>query len=168
MTGKRGLVDLVEPACQRYLAGDQIREWFDGTMSNGEYYQDGDSYQEDARKLAREIVACCRLGLFGAANKLARLEPASMPQNIFPQIEEIDDLRRCPIWEELAGVCELADRLDGFLAILEQVGTAGQLARDVRNDLDLLLILADLCEENNQPVVAAEARHLHWLVRTVW
>jgi hypothetical protein len=162
MTGKMGLVDLVEAACQRCLLDDQIRDWFD---SQGSSEPDAEDYQEGARELTRMIVARCRLGLFGEANKLVRLERTSLPEELF---YEIDDLISCPIWEELAGVCELADRLDHFLAILEQVGTAGQLARDARNDLDLLLILADLCEENDQSAVAAEARFLHRLVRTAW
>jgi hypothetical protein len=169
MTGKLGLVDLVEAACQRCLAGEQIVDWFGGVAAPaGELFPPGEFYQEAAERLARHIDARCRLGLFGEAIRLVRLEPASLPADIFSQIEQIDDMRSCPIWEELVGVCELADRVDNFLAILEQAGTAGQLARAVRNDLDLLLILADLCEETNQPVVAAEARHLHGLVRTAW
>jgi hypothetical protein len=61
-------------------------------------------------------------------------------------------------------VCELAERIDSFLKGLPRETPLG-LILDARNDLSLLLILADWCEDHGHPVAAQEARHLHGLVR---
>jgi hypothetical protein len=61
--------------------------------------------------------------------------------------------------------CAVAERVDCFLATLETGAQSRQLASGCRDDLDGLLVLADWCEENGLPAAAAEARHLHGLVR---
>ncbi len=68
--------------------------------------------------------------------------------------------------QELTTVALFAERIDYFLAALEREGTTRQLARDCRDDLDLLLVLADWCQDAGLPRAATEARHLHGLVRS--
>ncbi len=72
----------------------------------------------------------------------------------------------CPEWGAFLYACETAERVDCFLACLER-GPGGPLARDCRRDLELLLVLADWCDENGRALAAAEARHLHGLVRSL-
>jgi hypothetical protein len=67
-----------------------------------------------------------------------------------------------PEWEEFDRVMQLADRIDSFLAGLECRHPLA-LARDCRNELDLLGVLADWCDDAGLPHAAAEARHLHGL-----
>ena len=58
-------------------------------------------------------------------------------------------------------------RLDDFLFTLEGDRYSGPLARACREDLALLTILADWCEDHDRPVAAAEARHLWSLVVSI-
>jgi hypothetical protein len=74
-------------------------------------------------------------------------------------------LAREPAWTPFAEACDLACRIDCFLATQERGGDGGRLGRASRGELDGLLILADWCEENGRSAAAAEARHLHGLVR---
>jgi hypothetical protein len=69
------------------------------------------------------------------------------------------------VWIPFMEACELAERIDSFLASLSTNNTAAAFARGCRDDLTTLLILADWCDEQNLPHAAAEARHLHNLTR---
>ena len=62
---------------------------------------------------------------------------------------------------------EQVSRLDDFLFTFEADPRCRHLARDCRDDLALLNILADWCEDNDRPVAAAEARHLWALVASI-
>jgi hypothetical protein len=74
------------------------------------------------------------------------------------------DLVESHLWQPLLEACELAERVDSFLAVLEASPAAG-LARSCREDVRALSILADWCDDNAQPAAAAEARHLHNLLQ---
>jgi hypothetical protein len=63
----------------------------------------------------------------------------------------------------LCEVCDLVVRIDALLFSLEKPARA--LALACRDDLDLLPILADWCDDNGLPASSAELRHLHGLVR---
>lgn len=69
-------------------------------------------------------------------------------------------------WRDFADGCDLADRIDNFLAASRGGKTQTALVEACRHDLNLLLVLADWCDENKLPMTAAEARHLHRLVRS--
>jgi hypothetical protein len=69
-------------------------------------------------------------------------------------------LAACQKWSAFAWACELAERIDGRLAVLERGGPATTLARGCREDLDGLAVLADWCEDAGLPLTAAEARLL--------
>ena len=62
---------------------------------------------------------------------------------------------------------EQVTRLDDFLFTLEGDRNSGPLARDCREDLALLNVLADWCEDHDWPIAAAEARHLWALVVSI-
>jgi len=62
---------------------------------------------------------------------------------------------------------EQVSRLDDFLFTLEGDRRCRHLARDCRDDLALLNVLADWCEDHDRPVAAAEARHLWALVASI-
>jgi hypothetical protein len=73
------------------------------------------------------------------------------------------NLDEFPPWVAFCEACDLAGRITGLVDVLE--GERVALARTCRDDLDGLLVLADWCEDAGRPTVAAEARHLHGLVR---
>jgi hypothetical protein len=63
--------------------------------------------------------------------------------------------------------CELAERIDSFLAAVGRGAQGAGLAADCRECLDTLLVLADWCDDQGRPAAAAEARHLHALARSL-
>ena len=69
------------------------------------------------------------------------------------------------VWIPFMEACELAERIDSFLASLSTNNTTAAFARGCRDDLTTLLILADWCDEHNLPHAASEARHLRNLTR---
>jgi hypothetical protein len=69
------------------------------------------------------------------------------------------------VWLPFIEACELAERIDSFLAALSTDNTTAAFARGCRDDLTTLLILADWCDEHNLPHAASEARHLRNLTR---
>jgi hypothetical protein len=81
-------------------------------------------------------------------------------------------LRKVPVkpsfglsWDAFCEACVIAERIDSFLAALLREKVSGALARDCYRDLSLLPVLADWAAESGRPATAAEARHLHDLVR---
>jgi hypothetical protein len=66
-------------------------------------------------------------------------------------------------WRSFFEACDLADRIDCFLATIPAGSQGARLARSCRADVTALVILADWYEENGLPASAAEARHLHSL-----
>jgi hypothetical protein len=70
-------------------------------------------------------------------------------------------LERYPVWGVFCEAVSLADLIDNFLATLESDQRLAGLARDCRDELDLLLVLADLCEDIGSSLAAREARYLH-------
>lgn len=71
-------------------------------------------------------------------------------------------------WWGFRDVIRLCDQIDNFLATLEGDRRATGLARACRDDLDLLLILADCCEEHDLPRAAEQARYYHGLAESKW
>jgi hypothetical protein len=167
---RRALKDLITVAHER---------WLHGTGSWG------------AATVSAEVVRLADLGLFDQVRRVARLswlpppllvelavhlratlnwpeEQLAEEVTLHEQLGTLDliraDLEADPNWQEFHEVCELADRVDNFLAVLEQGDASGHLARDCRQNLELLLILSDWYEEQGRPAVAAEARHLLGLV----
>jgi hypothetical protein len=69
-------------------------------------------------------------------------------------------------WEPLVDLFTLAERIDYFLATLDQGPEAKGLVRACADDAGVLPILADWCDDNGKPQSAAEARHLHSLLRS--
>jgi hypothetical protein len=126
-------------------------------------------------------------GLFGVAKRLVRVSRvAAIPSSVLAELglgerrtEQLNldaldyleyllsELEDDPAWQQLNVICELADRVDNFLAVLEVGGEGGQVARACRDDLELLPVLADWHEEHGRPTVAAETRHLLGIVRSV-
>jgi hypothetical protein len=64
-------------------------------------------------------------------------------------------------WVRFTEAVHVADAIDTFLAVLEADRRLAGLAGDCRGELDLLLVLADLCEDLALPHAAAEARYYH-------
>jgi hypothetical protein len=97
---------------------------------------------------------------FDLASREDWFERDGLVELYYPAIREA--LEEC---KPLLDVCNLAHRIDSFLASLSTNNTAAAFARGCRDDLTTLLILADWCDEQNLPHAAAEARHLHNLTR---
>src|SRR4051794_36094831 len=114
-----------------------------------------------ALRLADLVVEAAWHGDYLLATKIATLVSECLP-------DELEDLllglETSPAWLTFSETCELAQRIDSFLATLERGGTGAALARSCRDNLATLLVLADWCEENKLPAAAGEARHLHGLV----
>jgi hypothetical protein len=138
-------------------------------------------------ELTWEIHRLAESGLFDQALRVARLsvplrsiltglvwqevppepdEEAEPDEEDTPAERLVEVLENEPLWQELYQACELADRIDHFLAQLEKADAGGLLARACRQDLEALQILADWCEEQGRLAVAAEARHLLGLARS--
>jgi hypothetical protein len=66
-------------------------------------------------------------------------------------------------WVELGDNIDVLGRIEDFLTVQELHGPSPQLARDCREDLDLLLVMVDYCLDQGQPLAAEEARYLHSL-----
>ena len=73
-----------------------------------------------------------------------------------------------PEWVEFGEALILAERIDSFLSVLGRGGPGAALARDCRENLDLLLVLADWCQDGGQVRAAAESTHLHELACSVY
>jgi hypothetical protein len=113
--------------------------------------------------LAQVINLRARAALAGQFCLIGRRhsEEISLPPNVR---EALDAVEGEDWWEAFQQACELVERVDGFLAALEQGGPGHQVARDCRGDLNLLPVLADWCDDNGRPASAAEARHLYRLI----
>ena len=95
------------------------------------------------------------------------------PEELFPDHMVLEiSLRRWENWWAFAESVHLTGFLDDFLAVMESDSRTATLARECRDELDLLLVLADLCEDNAMPRAAEESRYLHTLLlsacRDLW
>jgi hypothetical protein len=156
MAGRMPLAGLVAGARERYVDEEDIAEWF---WEQWEWAPEASLVEW----LADEAVRLAEAGVyFRPWNKrLALLERC--PAAVFGSYLDLGE--PCPGWGTFTEVFELAAWVDSFLATLERGGPGKGLARGCREDLDGLPVLADWCEENGLPAAAAEARHLHRLVR---
>jgi hypothetical protein len=140
----------------------QARECWVSRMVVPEH--DGGLARDTIQGVVDRVLRDASLGNFGRA---ARAKPCG-DDVLLPLHVEVWDyietaLDECPSWVAFREVCNLVGRIDGLLGVLEHDGVA--LARSCREDLDALLVLADWCDDCGRPAVAAEARHLHGLVR---
>jgi hypothetical protein len=173
MAGKpRSLAGFVEVACER-----AVRWWHDRA---GRDLHEGDMYEKwqpgeivccrtAVRDWGAEFTRLCGAGQYRTAAKLREITKlrdagiVDIPEPLYGTVFWLDNMKAAG---ELTEAVILAERVDYFLAALEREGTTRQLARDCRDDLDLLLVLADWCHDAGLPRAAAEARHLHGLVRS--
>src|SRR5262245_18518120 len=149
MGSRRSLAAFVEAACERAV------HWW--TAQQGRDLEE--SWAAEERLAARAAMRVWR-------EELTRLCWEGDYWTLPPSMDTFDTLDDKPPTAELMEADEIAERIDCFLAALEREGTARQLARDCRADLDLLPVLADWCEDAGLPRASAEARHLHGLVRS--
>jgi hypothetical protein len=159
MWGERlGLAGLVEAAWDPAKARGEIVTWHVEAQGMGreEAGRCADAFQQ----LAELVLRGCRGGQFAWAEETAGLANLEVDPDWEERLLRLDE---CPAWVEFSRAVDLAARIDSFLAVLEREGTTRHLARDCRDDLDVLLVLADWCQDNGLPQAAAEARHLHGL-----
>jgi hypothetical protein len=148
------LVGLVEAARQRVLARDHIERWHREVRN---WDRDAADYAKwAARDVADEVCRLCLGGQFGTAAAEARAW----------RDEDMLLMHECPAWIAFHEAVSLAERIDCFLAVLENDRLAAPLARDCRGNLELLGVLGDWCQDGNRPLAAAEARHLLALARS--
>ena len=102
-------------------------------------------------------------GQFRWACKVAFLDELYTPEELWDDLSSLDP---CPPWVEFHQAVALAERIDSYLAVMEADRRTAALASDCRTELDLLCVLADLCEDVGLPLAASEARHLHERVCT--
>jgi hypothetical protein len=161
MLGGFGLADLVEAARDRLLDPGDAKEWMDALF---DYWSPADIHgimlpgRKTPSQIADEVVRRARENQFLWASKTceAYAEATGVPLGW-----------GLPSWRDFHDAVVLAERIDSFLGTLEGGGPAAPLARDCRADLDLLLVLADWCQDAGQTRAAAEARHLHGLACAV-
>jgi hypothetical protein len=132
--------------------------------------QDGwaDQYAQWAWVIAENAGAAARQGDYRRASKLAELNQEYLPP-VAAEFALDDDLplEECPAWAAFREGCELAERIDCFLAAVGRGAQGAGLAADCRACLETLLVLADWCDDQGRPTAAAEARHLHALARAL-
>lgn len=156
---KRGLAGLVEAARER-AAGQAVSRWYRQALG---YPQElAQEVQMRVDDLLADLCRPCAAGLFRVVR----------PELTHPVILFRDDWAQdtagfdsCPLWHAFRDAIDLADRIDSFLAVMSFHGPSPPLARDCADDLALLPVLADCCEDHGRHQSAQEARHLHWLVR---
>ncbi len=158
--GKRtGLVELVEAARERALKRHRIARWFlESYDPDSDLDLPEESIERAVERLAEEVCRLCVCGWFESAATLS----SGQWDEESPWLG-LSWLQECPYWAAISEILHLAARIDSFLAVLEADQRTYGLARECRGDLDLLGVLADLCQDSGQPNAASEARHLHAL-----
>jgi hypothetical protein len=153
-----GLVELVRRARERALAHDAVARWH--RDEHDWHHAAAQRCQEAAEEVADEV---CKLVLGGQFRWACNV---AFPYDLYVSMATWDDLGlldECPAWRTFHEAVELAERIDTYLAVMETDGRTAALAQDCRRELDLLCVLADLCEDAELPRAADEARHLHGL-----
>jgi hypothetical protein len=156
--GGKSLVDLVETARDRALTGKAIEHWHIEARQWG--VRDANRAWSAAGFVADEVCLLCLGGQFGWARNVAFPYDLYVSEELWEDLAALDE---CPAWVAFSEVVEMAERIDALLAALESDRRTAPLARDCRDNVDLLLVLADWCQDNDRPRAAAEARHLHAL-----
>jgi hypothetical protein len=111
--------------------------------------------EEEIDGQAVEALAAMRDGHYPEAARLADdLYLIEMPNRV-----------ECSVWRPFQELCHVLDAADALLATLERHPAAVALARAGRQDIDVLSILADWCEDNQRPAAGAELRRLRSLLR---
>jgi hypothetical protein len=159
---KKRLDELVAGAGERHLRGGEVHDWVAGRGDLEDY---ADEYAELAWVIAGDAADAARLGDFRRVRKLAELTPAYLPPGAEYNLLTALPLAECPAWVAFREVCDLAERIDSFLAAVGRGAQGAGLASDCRDCLDTLLVLADWCDDQGRPAAAAEARRLHALAR---
>jgi len=80
-------------------------------------------------------------------------------------ITDDGEREECWVWRPFQLLCYVLHDLDALLATLEGRKGSADLARAARDDIDLLPILADWCEDHARPAAGAELRRLRTLLR---
>jgi hypothetical protein len=167
--GLMGLLDLITDAYDRSL-----RPWPAAAWRLGVAWGEDDRGMDDEAGLvgaavwwADECLACARRGdypgAWEAAGDACACEVELLASDHWQEV--CKRLALAPTWEALLDACELAERIDSLLGVLER-GAGARLARDCRGELGLLPVLADWCDDGAAPAAAAEARHLSGLLRS--
>jgi hypothetical protein len=170
MLGKGvGLVELVGKARKRELARRHIQDWiFDEKVVPLEIVELrtwADECCWAAAKIADEVMRLCLEGDYQRALKVCFLTDAyRVPDTGY----YLDILAKVPAWKAFHEAVTLAERIDSFLVVMECSGSSAPLARDCRHELDLLCVLADLCQDAGRLQVAEDARHLHALACSLY
>jgi hypothetical protein len=96
-----------------------------------------------------EILWLCRSGLYRDATRAPRA-----------QTDDYQVLLAHHPWTAFLEAVRLAAEIDGFLVILEAEPACRPLARECRERLGLLSVIADWCQDNARPHAATEALRL--------
>jgi hypothetical protein len=160
-----GLVTFVERARDRALSRRHIQNWL--IESNGFSPEWADEVRQTARDIADKVICLCWEGKFRSAVDYAAGEHFE-PVRVNELAWNAQYLFEVPSWLALPEAVRLAERIDSFLAVLERGDPGALLARDCRQELDLLCVLADWCQDAGQLQVAEEARHLHALACSLY
>ncbi len=149
--GRKRLDELVTEAGERHLRSGAVEAWCDATGPEGG--EAGENAAGRAWVTAEEAEVAAGQGDYRRARKLTEFGERS--------------LQECPAWAAFREACELAERIDSFLAAVGRGAQGAGLAADCRECLDTLLVLADWCDDQGRPAAAAEARRLHALARSL-
>jgi hypothetical protein len=161
MAGERmGLYDLVAAARDRHLGRGQVRE----CLAASGYAEEAERVEKVVDEVAADALKAAWQGRYLRAYKITSPDWVS-DSLALRDVLTAAPLEACPHWGAFVGACELAERIDSFLAAVARGKVAAALATDCRQDLGMLLVLADWCAEHDLPAAAAEARHLYGLTR---
>lgn len=155
-----GLVELLERARDRALGHDAVAHWHRDELTWE--VESAEDAQQAAQAVADEVCLLALGGQFRWACCVASLDDVYVPMPLRDDLQELD---WCPAWVAFSQAVDLAERIDSYLAVMQADRRTAALAHDCRGELNLLGVLADLCEDLTLPHAAAEARHLHDLLR---
>jgi hypothetical protein len=160
---KNRLDELVKGAAGRHLRGEAVSAW---CSAQGQAW-----LREAAAQLAHEVAEearrAAKQGDYRRARKIAELNLAYLSAGAGLTLDNEVPLEQWPGWSAFREACELAERIDCFLAAVGRGAQGAGLAADCRECLDTLLVLADWCDDQGRPAAAAEARHLHALASSL-
>ncbi len=161
---KKRLDELAADAAERHLRCGAVGDWVSRRPQSADW---ADQYDHWAWVIAEGAAAAAKQGDYRRARKLAELNDVYLPPGAEYALDNDIPLEECPAWVAFREACELAEGIDCFLAAVGRGAQEAALAADCRACLDMLLVLADWCDDRGRPAAAAAARHLHALASTL-
>src|SRR6516225_5855612 len=124
---KRRLDELVADAGECHLRGGAVHDWVAGPWPNW-----AARFAWLALTVAEGAAGAARQGDYRRARKLAELNAVYLPEWAADALDSEVSLEGCAAWAAFRAACELAERIDCFLAAVGRGPQGAGLAADCR------------------------------------